>query len=73
MEMVGPVFSLFGYFYLSQFPIIMSGIMRFAAGGFLYAFFKDIAPNIGVKNFGLPPLGGILGFLVGIIGHMLEG
>ncbi|MEQ3640666.1 MAG: divalent cation transporter [Alteromonas sp.] len=73
MAMLGPVFSLIGYFYLSQFPIITSGIMLFAAGGILYSVFQDIAPQIRMENHWLPPLGGILGFLVGIIGHMLEG
>jgi len=35
--------------------------------------FQDIAPQIRMENHWLPPLGGILGFLVGMIGFMLEG
>lgn len=73
MALLGPLFSLIGFYYLAQFPVIMSGIMLFAAGGILYSVFQDIAPQIRMENHWLPPLGGILGFLVGIVGHMLEG
>ena len=73
MALLGPLFSLVGFYYLSQFPVVMSGIMLFAAGGILYSVFQDIAPQIRMENHWLPPLGGILGFLVGIVGHMLEG
>jgi ZIP family zinc transporter len=73
MALLGPLFSLIGFYYLAQFPVFMSGIMLFAAGGILYSVFQDIAPQIRMENHWLPPLGGILGFLVGIVGHMLEG
>ncbi|NDV91452.1 divalent cation transporter [Alteromonas sp. 345S023] len=73
MALLGPVFSLLGFYYLAQFPVVMSGIMLFAAGGILYSVFQDIAPQIRMENHWLPPLGGILGFLVGVVGHMLEG
>lgn len=73
MALLGPLFSLLGFYYLAQFPVIMSGIMLFAAGGILYSVFQDIAPQIRMENHWLPPLGGILGFLVGMIGFMLEG
>ena len=72
MALLGPIFSLIGYFFLSQFPVITSGIMLFAAGGILYSVFQDIAPQIRIENHWLPPLGGILGFLVGVVGYMLE-
>ena len=73
MALLGPLFSLLGFYYLAQFPVIMSGIMLFAAGGILYSVFQDIAPQIRMENHWLPPLGGILGFLVGMIGFMFEG
>ena len=73
MALLGPVFSLLGFYYLAQFPVVMSGIMLFAAGGILYSVFQDIAPQIRMENHWLPPLGGILGFLVGLVGFMLEG
>jgi len=55
MALLGPLFSLLGFYYLAQFPV------------------QDIAPQIRMENHWLPPLGGILGFLVGMIGFMLEG
>ncbi len=58
MALLGPLFSLLGFYYLAQFP---------------YSVFQDIAPQIRMENHWLPPLGGILGFLVGMIGFMLEG
>lgn len=73
MALLGPLMSLVGYFYLSGYPHIMSGIMLFAAGGILYSVLQDIAPQIRMDNHWLPPLGGILGFLIGLLGHMLQG
>ncbi len=73
MALLGPLCSLIGFFCLAQFPVLVSGIMLFAAGGILYSVFQDIAPQIHMENHWLPPLGGILGFLVGMLGFMLEG
>lgn len=73
MGLLGPIMSLIGFYYLSQYPMVMSGLMLFAAGGILYSVFQDIAPQIRMENHWLPPLGGILGFLIGIIGYAIEG
>lgn len=73
MALLGPLFSLIGFYFLAQFPVITSAIMLFAAGGILYSVFQDIAPQIRMENHWLPPLGGIIGFLVGMLGYMLEG
>ena len=43
-----------------------------SSGGILYSVFQDIAPGIRMENHWLPPLGAILGFLVGLVGAMLE-
>jgi len=72
MSLLGPLMSLIGFYYLAQFPMIISGIMLFAAGGILYSVFQDIAPGIHMDNHWLPPFGAILGFLVGLVGYMLE-
>jgi len=72
MSLLGPVMSVIGFYYLAAFPVIMSGIMLFAAGGILYSVFQDIAPGIRMENHWLPPLGAILGFLVGLVGAMVE-
>ena len=73
MALLGPIMSLIGYFHLSAYPHIIGGIMLFAAGGILYSVLQDIAPQVAMKNHWVPPLGGILGFLIGLLGYMLEG
>lgn len=73
MSLLGPVMAAVGYFWLADYPVIISGIMLFAAGGILYSVLQDIAPQIRMENHWMPPLGGILGFLIGIIGYMVEG
>ncbi len=72
MACLGPVFALTGYFWLSQFSWHLSAIMLFAAGGILYSVLQDIAPQIRIENNWLPPLGGIIGFLIGMLGYILE-
>lgn len=73
MALLGPAMSALGYFVLAEYPVIVSGIMLFAAGGILYSVLQDIAPQIRMENHWLPPLGGIVGFLIGMIGYMLKG
>ena len=72
MALLGPLCAAIGFFWLSDEPILLSGIMMFAAGGILYSVLQDIAPQIRMESHWLPPMGGILGFLIGIIGVMLE-
>ncbi len=72
MACLGPIFALTGYFWLSQYVWLVSAIMLFAAGGILYSVLQDIAPQIRIKNHWLPPLGGIIGFLIGMLGYILE-
>lgn len=73
MAFLGPVAGLFGYFLLAGYPVVVSGIMVFAAGGILYIVFQDIAPQARLRNHWAPPLGAVAGFLLGVIGHMLVG
>lgn len=72
MALLGPLCGLLGFFYLAHYPAISGAIMLFAAGGILYAVFQDIAPQIRMNKHWLPPMGGILGFLIGVVGHMLQ-
>ncbi|SHI68026.1 zinc transporter, ZIP family [Mesonia phycicola] len=67
----GIVGSLIGYTFLQDQPEITSSLMLFASGGILYLIFEDIAPEAKLKHTWLPALGANLGFLVGIIGHLL--
>jgi ZIP family zinc transporter len=47
--------------------------MLAAAGGILYLTFQDIAPQAKLDCDWGPPLGAVLGFLVGMVGHQLLG
>lgn len=44
--------------------------MLFAAGGILYLIFQDIAPQAKLAKHWAPPLGAIIGFLVGVVAQM---
>lgn len=73
LALLGPVAGITGYTYLSELPEVLAGIMLFAAGGILYSVFQDIAPNIKLESRWLPPMGAVLGFVLGLIGHQLTG
>ena len=72
MAFSGPVMALIGYYWLADYPAVISAIMLFAAGGILYSLLQDIAPQVKIDNHWAPPLGGVLGFLIGLLGYMLE-
>ena len=71
MALLGPVLALVGYYVLAEYTIIVSAIMLFAAGGILYSVLQDIAPQVRMENNWAPPLGGILGFMIGMLGFSL--
>ncbi|GGF85265.1 ZIP family metal transporter [Alteromonas lipolytica] len=71
MALLGPGMALIGYFLLAQYTVVVSGIMLFAAGGILYSVLQDIAPQVRMENSWVPPLGGILGFMIGMLGFSL--
>ena len=73
MACLGPIAGVTGYFILSEYPKIVSGIMLFAAGGILYIIFQDIAPQSKLDNHWAPPLGAVAGFLLGVLGHISVG
>lgn len=72
LALLGPVCAAIGYFWLADYPVLIAGIMLFAAGGIMYSVFQDMAPQIYLDKHWLPPLGAIAGFLIGLIGFMLE-
>jgi ZIP family zinc transporter len=45
--------------------------MLFASGGILYSIFQDIAPQAKLDKHWFPPMGGVFGFALGLIGFML--
>ena len=72
LALLGPLCAWAGYIWLADYPALIGGIMLFAAGGILYSVFQDMAPQIRMENKWVPPLGAIVGFLIGMIGFMLE-
>lgn len=73
VSFLGPAAALSGYFFLQSLPAVTAGIMVFAAGGILYLVFQDIAPQAKYRRHWLPPLGAVLGFIVGMLGQKLIG
>lgn len=73
MALLGPIAGALGYFVLSDYQQVISGIMLFAAGGILYIIFQDIAPQSKLKNHWAPPLGAVLGLLLGVLDHISVG
>lgn len=71
MSFLGPLAGLIGYLWLSQFPTTIDVVMLFAAGGILYLTFEDVAPQARLENSWLPPLGAVLGFAIGLTGHLI--
>jgi len=73
VSLLGPLAACAGYLFLGGRPALTAGIMSFAGGGILYLVFQDIAPQSRMRRHWTPPLGAVLGFLVGMIGKQLIG
>lgn len=73
VALLGPVLGLTGFFLLAQATLLLGAIMLFAAGGILYLLFQDIAPQVRLENHWGPPLGAVLGFMLGLAGQMMIG
>ncbi|RTQ99137.1 ZIP family metal transporter [Halomonas nitroreducens] len=71
MAWLGPLAGLSGFLWLAPFPSAVGAIMLFAAGGILYSVFQDLAPQAKLERHWGPPLGAVLGFGLGVAGHML--
>ncbi len=71
MALLGPAAGLVGYVWLQQQPVIVSAMMLFAAGGILYSVFQDMAPQVKLARHWGPPMGTVLGFMLGMAGFML--
>jgi ZIP family zinc transporter len=71
LALFGPISAFIGIKYLAGNEILLDKIMIFCAGGILYLIFQDIAPQAKLKRSWAPALGGITGFLLGVIGYMI--
>ncbi|MFP4361034.1 MAG: ZIP family metal transporter [Alphaproteobacteria bacterium] len=70
---LGPLAAALGVAFLADAPAVLGAVMLAAAGGILYLTFQDIAPQAKLERDWAPPLGAVLGFLVGMLGHELLG
>lgn len=68
---LGPLMALAGWRVLADVPVLIGVVLLFAAGGILYLTFQDIAPQVPQRRRWGPPLGAVLGFMIGLTGHML--
>ncbi len=73
ISLIGPVAACSGHLFLQGQPTLTAGIMNFAGGGILYLVFQDIAPQAPMRRHWAPPLGAVLGFVVGMIGKQVLG
>lgn len=68
--LTGPIYILLGAKLFVDHPMYLGMLMTFCAGGILYLVFEDIAPQVVMRNHWLPPLGTIIGFMVGLSGYL---
>jgi ZIP family zinc transporter len=73
ISVLGPIAACIGYLFLKEQLKLSAGIMSFAAGGILYLIFQDIAPKSKMRRHWTPPLGAVLGFIVGMIAKQAIG
>lgn len=71
LALVGPASAAIGFYFLAQHEQLMGALMLFASAGILYLVFQDIAPSAKINNQGMPAIGAVVGFLLGLIGYML--
>lgn len=73
LTLLGPLFGLLGWAFLTDYPALLGGIMLFATGGILYLIFQDIAPQSRLNHHWAPPLGAVIGFCFALLGKLLIG
>jgi len=73
LALLGPLFAAGGYYLLAEREVAVGGLSIFASGGILYIVFGDVAPQAKLERAWLPPLGAVLGFLLGLVGQRLLG
>lgn len=73
VSLLGPMAASSGYYFLHDKSEWTAMLMSFAAGGILYLIFQDIAPQAKMRRHWKPPLGALLGFALGMLGHKLIG
>lgn len=70
---LGPALGILGGWFLASQPQVLGAVMLASAGGILYLIFQDIAPQARLEKHWFPPLGGVCGIAVGLLGHLITG
>ncbi|MDO3381826.1 ZIP family metal transporter [Gilvimarinus algae] len=70
-SLLGPLAAVIGYTLLQEREALTAVIMSFASGGILYLIFQDIAPQAVMRRHWTPPLGAVLGFMLGMLGTVM--
>jgi ZIP family zinc transporter len=71
IAMTGPIYVYLGASLLAEHTMWLAMLMTFCAGGILYLIFNDVVPQVKLKSHWLPPMGVLIGFLIGIVGYSL--
>jgi ZIP family zinc transporter len=71
LPFLGPVAAIIGIEIFSHHLALLSVLMLVCAGGILYLTFQDIAPQAKLERHWAPPLGAVVGFVLGMIGKAL--
>ncbi len=71
MAFLGPVSGVSSYLWLQDQTITIAVIVLVASGGILYSVFQDIAPRVKLAKHWAPPMGAVLGFVLGMVGVMV--
>jgi ZIP family zinc transporter len=67
----GPIAAWIGFQFLVSLPQVVGALMLFASGGILYLTFQDIAPQAKLERHWAPPIGAVVGFVVGLVAHLI--
>lgn len=70
MVPLGPLAAFVGLMLPPDQAPLIGAVMMLASGGILYLMLQDIAPQVPLQNTMLPPLCGVLGFGLGLAGHL---
>ncbi|MBW4935927.1 ZIP family metal transporter [Marinobacter sp. F4206] len=71
MAFLGPIFGVSSYLWMQNQVIAIAVIVLVASGGILYSIFQDIAPRVKLAKHWAPPMGAVLGFVLGMVGVMV--
>jgi ZIP family zinc transporter len=71
MAFLGPVSGVSSYLWLQDQTNAIAVIVLVASGGILYSIFQDIAPRVKLAKHWAPPMGAVLGFVLGMVGVMV--